>query len=180
MSLRFPPKAILLLLGLFAFAGAAIAHTLDQAPKHASQAMQPPAAADDSSRAANEMLLFLRGLYGGVDNWSFIEGMRYYATFRIPGPDSTQVSEWTEAHMVSGWHHHGDYETSIYVVRGSLRMESGGGGFQVVDARPGDFLYVPRGAIHREGKPGSEESHLVVVRAGRGPTVINVDGPAAS
>ena len=86
----------------------------------------------------------------------------------------------TEAHMVSGWHHHGDYETSIFVVRGSLRMESGPDGSQVVDAGPGDFLYVPRGAIHREGKPGSEESHLVVVRAGRGPTVINVDGPAAS
>ena len=86
----------------------------------------------------------------------------------------------TEAHMVSGWHHHGDYETSIYVVRGSLRMESGPDGSQVVDAGPGDFLYVPGGAIHREGNPGSEESHLVVVRAGRGPAVINVDGPATS
>jgi len=84
----------------------------------------------------------------------------------------------TEAHMVSGWHHHGDYDTSIYVVRGSVRMESGPGGSQVVDAGPGDFLYVPKGAIHREGNPGSEESHLVVVRAGRGPTVVNVDGPA--
>lgn len=103
MSLRFPRKAILLPLGLFAFASAAIAHTVEQAPKHASQAMQPPAAADDSSRSANELLLFLRGLYGGVDNWSFIEGMRYYATYRIPGPDSTQVSEWTESHMV--WAH---------------------------------------------------------------------------
>ena len=82
--------------------------------------------------------------------------------------------------MVSGWHHHGDYDTSIYVVRGSVRMESGPGGSQVVDAGPGDFLYVPKGAIHREGNPGSEESHLVVVRAGRGPTVVNVDGPARS
>jgi uncharacterized RmlC-like cupin family protein len=84
----------------------------------------------------------------------------------------------TEAHMTTGWHHHGDYDTSIYVVRGLLRMESGPGGSQVVDARPGDFLHVPKGAIHREGNPGSEESHLVVVRAGRGPAVVNVDGPA--
>jgi len=30
--------------------------------------------------------------------------------------------------MTSGWHHHGQYETSIYVARGSLRMESGPGG----------------------------------------------------
>jgi uncharacterized RmlC-like cupin family protein len=85
----------------------------------------------------------------------------------------------TEAHMVSGWHHHGDYDTSIYVVRGAVRLESGPGGCQIVDAGPGDFLYVPKGAIHREGNPGPEESHLVVVRAGQGPAVINVDGPAS-
>ena len=86
----------------------------------------------------------------------------------------------TDAQMISGWHHHGDYDTSIYVVSGSLRMESGPGGSQVVDAEPGDFLHVPKGAIHREGNPGSEESHLVVVRTGQGPAVVNVDGPADS
>jgi uncharacterized RmlC-like cupin family protein len=80
--------------------------------------------------------------------------------------------------MVSGWHHHGDHETSIYVVSGTMRMESGPGGESVVDATAGDFLHVPKGAIHREGNPGDSESHLVVVRAGRGETVVNVDGPA--
>src|SRR5215207_9421204 len=84
----------------------------------------------------------------------------------------------TEAHMTTGWHHHADYETSIYVVDGSLRMESGPGGTSVVEAGPGDFVHVPKGAIHREGNPGDEESHIVVVRAGRGPAVVNVDGPA--
>ena len=34
----------------------------------------------------------------------------------------------TEAGMVSGWHHHGDYESAIYVISGALRMESGPGG----------------------------------------------------
>ena len=33
----------------------------------------------------------------------------------------------TEAHMTTGWHHHADYDTSIYVIDGSLRMESGPG-----------------------------------------------------
>jgi uncharacterized RmlC-like cupin family protein len=84
----------------------------------------------------------------------------------------------TAARMTSGWHHHAEYDTSIYVVRGLLRMESGPGGSHVVDAGPGDFLHVPKGAIHREGNPGGEESHIVVVRAGRGPAVVNVDGPA--
>lgn len=78
----------------------------------------------------------------------------------------------------SGWHHHGSYESSIYVVSGQMRMESGPGGACVLEAGPGDFLYVPPGAIHREMNPGVDESTLVVVRAGSGPPVINVDGPA--
>jgi uncharacterized RmlC-like cupin family protein len=84
----------------------------------------------------------------------------------------------TEAHMTTGWHHHADYDTSIYVVDGALRMESRPGGTSVVEAGPGDFVHVPQGAIHREGNPGDEESHIVVVRVGRGPAVVNVDGPA--
>ena len=84
----------------------------------------------------------------------------------------------TEAHAISGWHHHADYDTSIYVVSGTLRMESGPAGSMTVDAGPGDFLHVPKGAIHREGNPGDIESQVVVVRAGRGPVVVNVDGPA--
>ena len=79
---------------------------------------------------------------------------------------------------VSGWHHHGEFETSIYVVSGQLRMESGPGGAVVLEAKPGDFLYVPPGAVHREANPGGGESHLVVVRAGSGPPVVNVPGPA--
>jgi uncharacterized RmlC-like cupin family protein len=84
----------------------------------------------------------------------------------------------TEAHMITGWHHHADYDTSIYVVDGSLKMESGPGGTNVVEAGPGDFLYVPKGAIHREGNPSDGESRVIVVRAGHGPTVVNVEGPA--
>lgn len=84
----------------------------------------------------------------------------------------------TEAHMISGWHHHGDYDTSIYVVSGGLRMECGPGGTVVVEAGPGDFLHVPKGAIHRESNPQSTDGQAVVVRAGQGPPVFNVDGPA--
>lgn len=84
----------------------------------------------------------------------------------------------TAAGAVSGWHHHGAYSTSIYVITGGLRMESGRGGTSVVEAGPGDFLYVPPGAVHRESNPAETESHIVVVRAGQGPPTINVDGPA--
>ena len=84
----------------------------------------------------------------------------------------------TQPATATAWHHHGDYETSIYVVSGHLRMESGAGGSNVIEASPGDFLHVPRGAIHRESNPGETESSIVVVRAGTGPPTINVDGPA--
>jgi uncharacterized RmlC-like cupin family protein len=80
--------------------------------------------------------------------------------------------------MRSGWHHHGDHESVIYVLTGRLRMESGLGGRDIVEAGPGDFLFVPRGAIHREANPDSVESTLVVFRSGRGEAVVNVEGPA--
>jgi uncharacterized RmlC-like cupin family protein len=79
--------------------------------------------------------------------------------------------------MVSGWHHHGDYETTIYVLSGALRMEFGLGGGEVLEAAPGDFLYVAPGAIHRESNPTNQESEVVVVRSGSGEPVINVEGP---
>lgn len=84
----------------------------------------------------------------------------------------------TESGASSGWHHHGDYDTCAYVVSGGLRMESGPGGAEVVDAEPGDFVFVPKGAIHREGNPTGTDGDVVVVRVGHGPVVINVDGPA--
>jgi uncharacterized RmlC-like cupin family protein len=51
----------------------------------------------------------------------------------------------TEVGMMSGWHHHGEYETTIYVLTGGLRMEFGSEGANAVEAGPGDFVYVPEG-----------------------------------
>jgi uncharacterized RmlC-like cupin family protein len=84
----------------------------------------------------------------------------------------------TEPGVVSGWHHHGDHDSTIYVAEGALRLEFGPGGSRALDAGPGDFVHVPKGAVHREANPGSSESRLVVVRAGHGPPTVNVDGPA--
>jgi uncharacterized RmlC-like cupin family protein len=79
--------------------------------------------------------------------------------------------------MISGWHHHGDHESTIYVLTGSLRMEFGSGGGEAFEAHPGDFVFVGKHAVHREGNPSSEEATAVVVRAGQGEPVVNVDGP---
>lgn len=84
----------------------------------------------------------------------------------------------TEPQAVSGWHHHADHETTLYVVSGRMRLESGPDGRTVVEAGPGDFLRVPAGAIHRESNPGDEQSRAVIVRCGTGAPTINVAGPA--
>ena len=83
----------------------------------------------------------------------------------------------TEREMASGWHHHGEYESAIYVASGRLRMEFGPGGTVIEEADAGDFLYVPKGVIHRESNPLDEEGTLIVSRSGTGPPVVNVDGP---
>lgn len=84
----------------------------------------------------------------------------------------------TEGGATSAWHHHGDHETTLYVVSGRMRLESGRGGDHVVEAGPGDFLRVPAGAVHRESNPGSEPSRAVIVRCGTGTPTTNVAGPA--
>ena len=84
----------------------------------------------------------------------------------------------TQAGMMSGWHHHGEYETVIYVLTGSLRMEFGPSGSNIVEAGPGDFVFVPNGVVHRESNPSAQPADIIVVRAGRGESTINVDGPA--
>jgi uncharacterized RmlC-like cupin family protein len=83
----------------------------------------------------------------------------------------------TEAAMVSGWHHHGEYETVIYVLTGALQMEFGPGGSNVVEARPGDFVRVPKGVVHRESNPSATPADIIVVRAGRGESTYNLAGP---
>lgn len=84
----------------------------------------------------------------------------------------------TDPGMVSGWHHHGTHETSLFVVRGRMRLEYGTDGTAAVDAGAGDFLHVPPYAVHRESNPGGERSTAVIARAGSGAVTVNVDGPA--
>jgi uncharacterized RmlC-like cupin family protein len=84
----------------------------------------------------------------------------------------------TEVGMVSGWHHHGGYETTIYVLTGALKLEFGPGGADTAEAGPGDFVHIPKGVVHRERNPSTEPADIVVVRAGQGESTINVAGPS--
>ena len=104
------------------------------------------------------------------------EGMDRQQAFATEGTWSGLVR--TEPGMVSGWHHHGGYETVVYVLRGALKMEFGPNGSNTVEAGPGDFVYVPKGAVHRESNPAAEPADVIVVRAGIGESTFTLDGPA--
>jgi uncharacterized RmlC-like cupin family protein len=85
----------------------------------------------------------------------------------------------TEPGQVSGWHHHGGYETYFYCISGRVWIEHGPGGGEAVEAGAEDFGWIPRGLVHRESNPSDEESVVVVFRVGSGVSVVNVDGPDA-
>jgi uncharacterized RmlC-like cupin family protein len=80
----------------------------------------------------------------------------------------------TQPGAVSGWHHHGEHDTIVYVVRGAFDVETAAG---VVNAGSGDFIHVPAHTVHREGNPSDEVAEVVIVRRGTGPVVVNVDAP---
>jgi uncharacterized RmlC-like cupin family protein len=84
----------------------------------------------------------------------------------------------TEPGATSGWHHHGEHESSLYVVSGRMRLQSGPGGESVLDAEAGSFIHVPAHTVHRESNPTDEVATVVISRAGSGVPTVNVDGPA--
>jgi uncharacterized RmlC-like cupin family protein len=84
----------------------------------------------------------------------------------------------TDPGIEGGWHHHGERDSYIYVLRGSISIDFGPGGRDRLAARPGDFIFNPARMVHRE-VTGSEPGELIVVRLGPGPQVVNVEGPDA-
>jgi uncharacterized RmlC-like cupin family protein len=102
-------------------------------------------------------------------------GMRRRRAIEVSGLWSGLVH--TDPGATSGWHHHGEHETSLYVVSGTMRLEFGPGGRSVVEAGPGDFVHVPAHVVHRESNPSGQLATAVIARAGEGIPTVNVDGP---
>jgi uncharacterized RmlC-like cupin family protein len=115
---------------------------------------------------------------GGADRGGCHPGMVPEQAIQTDGMWAGYVR--TAARMVSGWHHDGTYETTIFVLSGSLRMEFGPAGSSLLEAGPGDFVYVAPRAVHRESNPTDVDSAIVVVRSGTGEPVVNVDGPGSA
>jgi mannose-6-phosphate isomerase-like protein (cupin superfamily) len=82
-----------------------------------------------------------------------------------------------EARAASGWHHHGDRDVLGYVVRGHARFEFGADGHESTEVEEGGFFHVPAGLIHRDVNPLDEPQEIILAVVGKGPLVVNVDGP---
>jgi uncharacterized RmlC-like cupin family protein len=85
----------------------------------------------------------------------------------------------TDPGLAGGWHHHGERDSYIYVLRGAVTIEYGAGGRDRVTAEAGDFIFNPARIVHREVTAADEPAELFVVRVGTGPQNGNADGPDA-
>ena len=80
-------------------------------------------------------------------------------------------------------HHHGECETSIYIVSGVARYTWGQTGLEsAIDAGAGDFIYIPAGEIHVEENASSTEPLVVVLTRNCPGSVVHYmdDGPDGS
>ena len=75
----------------------------------------------------------------------------------------------------SGDHHHGEAETAIYVVSGNPVFVFAEGEREVrIETEPGDYVFVPPYAPHREENPGEQEAVVVIARSSQEGIVVNL------
>ncbi|KAI0876438.1 RmlC-like cupin [Hypoxylon argillaceum] len=78
-------------------------------------------------------------------------------------------------HTASAVHHHGAQDTVVYAVRGRGAVVSEGGRRRV-ELEPGDYALIPAFMEHQEVNDGDEEVVWAIVRSGRVPEVVNLEG----
>lgn len=81
--------------------------------------------------------------------------------------------------MTSPWHHHGAYDSYVFLLDGEGKLEYGPNGAETPSGGPGTFVAIPKHTVHRESNPGEEESVAIVFRVGKGKPLFVVDGPEA-
>ena len=78
-------------------------------------------------------------------------------------------------HTNSGDHHHGDAETAIYVLAGHPVFVFADGDTEVrLATEPGDYVFVPPWAPHREENPTGEDAVVVIARSSQQGIVVNL------
>ncbi|KAI1876248.1 hypothetical protein JX265_000505 [Neoarthrinium moseri] len=79
-------------------------------------------------------------------------------------------------HTASAVHHHGAQDTVVFCAAGSGGAIVSEGGRRRAGLEPGDFCLIPAYMEHQEVNDGDDELVLCVVRSGRSPCVVNLDG----
>jgi uncharacterized RmlC-like cupin family protein len=68
--------------------------------------------------------------------------------------------------------HYHTCDTAAYLVRGRCAFDIDGGRLEMA---PGDFLYVPKGAVHTEETVGNETAELIFARDDNGGETVYLD-----
>ncbi len=97
------------------------------------------------------------------------------------GASGVWMGEFTnEPGFRSGAHHHGDVESAIYVLEGTIRFRWGERLQHSAEASAGDFIFVPAHLVHQEINASSSERVVgILARGGSENVVVNVDLPEA-
>ena len=81
-----------------------------------------------------------------------------------------------EKNVTTGWHHHGNQETIIYVKSGQAKVRWGPQLQQEALAQAGSFVYIPAFLPHQEINPSPDTvSEWVIVRNGPEAIVVNLE-----
>jgi uncharacterized RmlC-like cupin family protein len=80
-----------------------------------------------------------------------------------------------EAGAQTGIHHHGEQETILYALEGSVYIRWGERGECAATVHAGEFLHIPAWLPHQESNPSKKEPfRCVVVRGTATPIVVNL------
>jgi uncharacterized RmlC-like cupin family protein len=105
-------------------------------------------------------------------------GLLRRVAFDSRNPDAEVLSAFLTTVLpgaATGAHHHGDQETVLYVVEGIARYRWGQHLEHVVEAGPGDFVFIPAHTVHQEINASADRPTVwAVTRSGTDPIVVNL------
>ena len=105
-------------------------------------------------------------------------GLVRHVAFDSRNPDAKVLSAFlttVQPGAATGAHHHGDQETILYVLEGTARYRWGDHLEHVVEAGPGDFVFIPAHTVHQEINASADNPTVwVVTRSDPDPIVINL------
>ena len=105
-------------------------------------------------------------------------GLRRAVAFDSRNPDAKVLSAFLTTVLpgaATGAHHHGDQETILYVVEGTARYRWGDRLQHVVEAGPGDFIFIPAHTVHQEINASTDHPTVwAVTRSHPDPIVVNL------